>query len=408
MQYSKKQFYDSNDISYLPNVGAKILSLLNGVKQTVPNFAKIHNLDEGLLLDVVQGLKGPTAEIRTAIDTHGPLRVGDLYPRGYRNKFPVIDDTKDGVVICRAKDTKKTERNTYRGPEEWKALFYTYADTAMSKTSLFRPEWIKELFIWNKSNPESLPSWAFNHGHFEHQITYFIGPVNFHWISLDGSKHVYAMNTGDVNYITPFVPHAFTTRKEGEGLILAVTYGGAVASDKYQAQIQGIHPDEYIEALKMFLSSLPYTANVELLDVMEGVMIRSKHESDDIHMSRELISGIPFQSKTRAIEINLRCDDFHYGVCEMVCEMERWGYNLSDARFDLLYGCQSQAVYPGDSFFIKPGVDHSFCGRKEDCRVLVIDIIPDGDDPAGELALIRRYSGERGLRRVHTENTQWF
>ena len=37
------------------------------------------------------------------------------------------------------------------------------------------------------------------------------------------------MNTGDSNYITPFVPHSFTSRDpDNLGLIIAITYAGQV------------------------------------------------------------------------------------------------------------------------------------------------------------------------------------
>ena len=50
----------------------------------------------------------------------------------------------------------------------------------MSKLGPFKPEWIKELRNVNDSDPRN-PEIAYNNGHFLHQLTFFIGPVNFYW-----------------------------------------------------------------------------------------------------------------------------------------------------------------------------------------------------------------------------------
>src|SRR3989344_2183279 len=87
-----------------------------------------------------------------------------------------------------------------------------------------------------QQNPRGLAE-PWNNGHFMHQFTYFVGPVNFYYKGQDGEKKVAVMNTGDSMYITPFVPHTFATRKndEGElGLILALTYGNKLAGETQQ------------------------------------------------------------------------------------------------------------------------------------------------------------------------------
>lgn len=69
-----------------------------------------------------------------------------------------------------------------------------------------------------------------------HQFTYFFGEVNFYYRGKDGEKKVAVMNTGDTMYITPFVPHTFTTRvgAKENGLILALTYGNKLTGDVQQ------------------------------------------------------------------------------------------------------------------------------------------------------------------------------
>ncbi|CAK9005662.1 Methylphosphonate synthase, partial [Durusdinium trenchii] len=73
------------------------------------------------------------------------------------------------------------------------------------------------------------PDIQMNNGHLMMQTTLFIGPVDFYWKDRHGKVHRREMNTGDSNYISPFVPHSFTARKDApEAIIIAVTYGGAV------------------------------------------------------------------------------------------------------------------------------------------------------------------------------------
>ena len=121
----------------------------------------------------------------------------------------------------RANESNKSSRIMSRGGNP----YYLYKDTVMSKLSPFKPELITELQIVNNNNANNSDV-KFNNGHFLHQFTYFIGPVNFYYI-LNGKKNIAVMNTGDSMYISPYISHSFTTRKniKGElGKILAITY----------------------------------------------------------------------------------------------------------------------------------------------------------------------------------------
>jgi methylphosphonate synthase len=76
-----------------------------------------------------------------------------------------------------------------------------------------------------------------NNGHFLHQFTYFVGPVNFYYRGSDGAKQVAVMETGDSMYISPFVPHSFASRRnpDGElGVIMALTYGDKLGGETRQ------------------------------------------------------------------------------------------------------------------------------------------------------------------------------
>jgi len=272
----KTKFKDNEGRPFADNVGPIIQGLLNGVKQTTETFASKYDIDLENLNAVIKGEKGPTEDILEAINKHSPIRIRDLYDLSIRDQFPVRDDTKDGVIVFDAKQRDATIRTLSRGPKEGKQVpFYDYGDTAMSTTSLFRPEWIQELYS-NDGENSDFHDWAFNKGHFEHQMTFFIGTVNFHWRDTEGKKYVQKMNTGDMNYNTPFVPHTFTTREEGNGLILAVTFGGAIATEEFQATIKSMDYGEYLARIKEEVPKLEKGLATEKLN---GVMINRHSDS---------------------------------------------------------------------------------------------------------------------------------
>lgn len=299
-----EQFAVPVDAEYVKNYGHVLRNLLNGVKQDASSFAQIHGLDAQYLEEVMNGKKPLTQEIIKAIMNHSPLNVHLLFDPKHRSRIPVHDDTIKGVVICRHKQTMDTKRTFNRGHQ--KVPYYDYGDTAMSRTSPFRPEWIKELYVHDGEDP-NVPDWAFNKGHFEFQMTYFIGHVNFHWIDNDGKMHVRQMNTGDINYITPFVPHTFSTRKEGEGLILAVTYGGAISAEDVQSGIQSLSLQNFLAQIK---DKLPQPKEHLPTDELGGVIVRRNSDSalknEDHYSIKILMDSIPYQPYTRALEYDIK------------------------------------------------------------------------------------------------------
>ena len=162
------------------------------------------------------------------IDFNLIQKAVDVWPINYNDFFHINDDTKNGYKICKNVQSNTSERIMYRNGKP----YYSYKDTVMSKVSAFRPEWIQQLVVVNNSNPDNKKV-KFNNGHFLHQFTYFIGPVNFYYI-VSKKKKVVEMNTGDSMYISPYIPHTFTTRKNSSkklGYILALTYTDKVDSE---------------------------------------------------------------------------------------------------------------------------------------------------------------------------------
>ena len=202
------------------------------------NFRAILNDLKRRPEDAAAELGVPLPEIERIIDGLAPLppalvaKATATWPVSARDFYLLNDDAPTGVRIYRAADSERSSRVMSRAGAD----YYEYRDTAMSSLAQFRPEWIKELCIVEDDDPENTAV-QWNNGHFLHQFTYFVGPVNFYYRGPDGSKQVAVMNTGDSMYISPFVPHSFASRRndEGElGIIMALTYGDKLGGETRQ------------------------------------------------------------------------------------------------------------------------------------------------------------------------------
>jgi uncharacterized RmlC-like cupin family protein len=207
---------------FLKAQGARILSELNDLKRTVDSCAEELDWDKAEIQRIILG-EAPAERTQSFIK-----RISTFYPIDSAELTLLEGDCMQGVKFMRVAQSRESARVFDRGNKHGeKTPYYEYRDTAMSCLSAFRPEWIKELRIVNDNNPEN-PDVAYNNGHFMHQVTFFVGPVNFYY-EVNGVKHCVEMMTGDSNYITPFWPHSFTSRSaQDEAYIIAVTFGGDV------------------------------------------------------------------------------------------------------------------------------------------------------------------------------------
>ena len=207
---------------HLQALGARILSEANDLKRTPEALARELNRDPATVRRVIAG----EADAETARSLLAAM--AETYPISLADLWVEADDTEDGVKVMRRADSDASsrvfERQDRTGAE---TPYYDYRDTAMSRLAPFKPEWIRPLRVVEDADPDN-PDVAYNNGHLMHQLTFFIGAVNFYW-RIDGRGYCAETNTGDSNYITPFVRHSFTSRDaQNPGLIIAVTYAGEV------------------------------------------------------------------------------------------------------------------------------------------------------------------------------------
>lgn len=207
---------------FLKRLGARILSEANDLKRTPEALAHDIGMDIGTVRSVIEGI-APADTARSVV-----VAMSEKYPISLASVSVEPDDTERGVRIMRAGESARSSRVFDRKDKNDETTpYYEYRDTAMSKLAPFKPEWIQPIRFVDDCEAAN-PDVAYNKGHLMHQCTFFIGEVNFYW-QIDGEYHAAEMNTGDSNYITPFVPHSFTSRNSNRpGLIIAVTYSGQV------------------------------------------------------------------------------------------------------------------------------------------------------------------------------------
>ena len=201
-------------------MGNNFLGILNDIKRRPSDAAKELEISKEEIENIINGKSRLSSEIIS--------KATKIWPVNARDFYVMHDDCPSGLKIMRCEDSLKSSRIMNRSGK----LYYEYRDTAMSSVGPFRPEWIEMLCVVDDNEPSNRQV-QWNNGHFMHQFTYFLGDVNFYYIGENGEKKVGVMNTGDSNYITPFIPHSFTTRKGAgkNGLILALTYGNNLSGD---------------------------------------------------------------------------------------------------------------------------------------------------------------------------------
>lgn len=141
----------------------------------------------------------------------------------------VAPKSEPPIKIFSGKNSKASSRIIQRKDID----YYEYRDTATTSISPIRPEWIRMLVDEPTCNPES-SGLSWNHGHALHQLTYFLGSVNFYW-ELGGQRFGQQMTAGDVAYIPSWVPHTFARPiASASSAIMAVTFRGAMTFEAVQ------------------------------------------------------------------------------------------------------------------------------------------------------------------------------
>ena len=282
--------------------GQNFLGILNDLKRRPDDAATELGISLEEITRIIDGEKILSQEIIEKAVKIWPLNVSDFYI--------IYDDTPTGVKLMSAEESKMSSRIMNRAGKP----YYEYRDTVMSSVAPFRPEWIMELCQVEDNNSENTDA-KWNNGHFMHQFTYFIGDVNFYYLDENDKKQVSIMKTGDSMYISPFVPHTFTSRnKQSNGLILALTYGNKLTGDVKQ-ELSGLSTEagsqfslDFSTKEKASAALLKFHREILSLPINE-VSIRTKIPTDTI-IDLENAKRLPTQDEiillARSYNVNSR------------------------------------------------------------------------------------------------------
>ena len=435
-------------------IGSNFLGILNDIKRRPSDAAKELKISTEEIENIINGKIKLSSKIIS--------KATEIWPVNARDFYIMHDDCPNGLKMMRSEDSIKSSRVMHRSGKP----YYEYRDTAMSSVGPFRPEWIEELCVVNNDQPNnSQVQW--NNGHFMHQFTYFIGDVNFYYIDENGEKKIAVMNTGDSNYITPFTPHSFATRKGAKknGLILALTYGNNLSGDSQHelssmgkkfgkefaldfsskenasASLIKFHRNNSsltlhelskrtnmdIEKLKGFENGkIPTYSEYTILAEHFNVNIRDLFSYDKI--SNKVIVRLHKNTKkwfypedtknyelvelantnslphSKALEINVLNENDK--TLDLKIGLHQYGYNISDTDVSISY--ESDDGLKAD--IIEPG--DSFYMKpfvahnfRGKGKLLILRISGKiTGEPQRELSLI----GKKNMQRVINESTQWF
>ena len=433
--------------------GQNFLGILNDLKRRPDDAATELGISLEEITRIIDGEKILSQEIIEKAVKIWPLNISDFYI--------IYDDTPTGVKLMSAEESKMSSRIMNRAGKP----YYEYRDTVMSSVAPFRPEWIMELCQVDDNNSENTDA-KWNNGHFMHQFTYFIGDVNFYYLDENDKKQVSIMKTGDSMYISPFVPHTFTSRnKQSNGLILALTYGNKLTGDVKQ-ELSGLSTEagsqfslDFSTKEKSSASLLKFHREILSLPINE-VSIRTKIPTDTI-IDLENAKRLPTQDEiillARSYNVNSRelmaDDKIEKVVVKPYNECKKWYYpenskiyefveltstpslpfskafeinvqNSDSLDYDFKVGLHqfiynvgenelllnweftgkkyTKLIQPGDSIYIKPFIKHNFRGNGKLVVLRIGGRIPG--DSQRELSLI----GRRNTKRAINETMQWF
>ena len=341
-------------------IGSNFLGILNDLKRRPEDAARELGVSSDIIKGIISGeIELPNSVVKQAVK---------IWPVSERDFYIINDDCITGVKIMRSEDSERSSRIMERANKP----YYEYRDTVSSRLAPFRPEWIMELCYVTDNDPNNLEI-QWNHGHFMHQFTYFIGEVNFYYKDSEGKKQVAIMNTGDSMYITPFTPHTFATRAGAEqnGLILALTFGNKILGDVKQelSAISSELGQEYaldFSSNKQVVSSLlkfhrdMSSIGIGELAIRTGIDEDSlkKFESSEIEPSKSEIVSI-----ANALNVNMRDlisnDQIENKVkVKFHKDCKEWAYPENDKRYEFTELANSKTLPYTKSFEINVHSDN--------------------------------------------------
>jgi uncharacterized RmlC-like cupin family protein len=307
-----------------------------------------------------------------------PVNIGDFINSNYHKS--------NSYKIMRVKDSKKTSRVMKRGGLN----YYEYRDTVMDRDSPFRPEWIREL-IYVKTNSPNEKNLMWNKGHLLHQLTYFVGKINFYYTDKNNKKHTAIMNTGDSMYIAPYVPHTFASReKKCEGHIIAVTF-----SDKISTNIQNEVAKLSKKKIKEIIFSKKIT-NYNKVTIKKFKLLKKNNLKTSIKFHELARNGIIPTTRF------LRADVLQNNTLNFLNNFHQYIYILSD-KAKLKIEKKLVKFKKGDTIYLKPFINYKI--PYKETKILIVQV----QSAFNKETIEQLYCiGSKNFSRLVKDNEQWF
>ena len=435
-------------------IGSNFLGILNDIKRRPSDAAKELEISEEEIENIINGKIGLSNEIVSKAIKVWPVNARDFYI--------MHDDCPSGLKIMRCEDSMKSSRVMHRGGKP----YYEYRDTAMSSVGPFRPEWIEELCVVDDNERDNKQvQWNNGHfmhqfTYFIGEVNfYYIDENSEKKVAIMNTG-----DSNYITPFTPH-SFATRSGAKKNGLILALTYGNNLSGDSQHElssigkklgkefaldfsskEIAGMSLIKFhrnnasltlhelskrtkmdIEKLKDFENGkIPTYSEYTTLAECLGVNVRDLLSYDEISSkvivqlhkntkkwfypedtkNYELVelansSSLPY---SKALEINIL--NQNDSTLDLKVGLHQYGYNIGDTDVSISYesedGLKDEMIKPGDSFYLKPFVEHNFRGK---AKLLVLRISGKiTGEPQRELSLI----GQKNITRVINESLRWF
>ena len=434
--------------------GRNFLGILNDIKRRPEDAAKELEVSLDEINSVLSGKKELSADI---VD-----KATKIWPVNARDFYVIHDDCPQGIKIMRSEESKQSSRIMERAGYS----YYEYRDTAMSKTAPFRPEWIMELCFVDDDDPKNkLVQWNNGHflhqfTYFIGEVNFYYidsdGGKKVAVMNTGDSMYI----TPFISH-----SFTSRNGAKQPGLILALTYGSKITGDtqqelstlsnlgqefaldfsttekatssliKYFREIASLSFDEIskrtdipthkiikFESGKIIpsnidLQNLAKALTVNLRDLLpndktENKVIVKHHDEGKkwfypnqtrVYEFVELANttALPF---SKSLEITINNTDNN--ELDLRTGLHQYVYNIGDNIITVNWVLDgqifSEEIYPNDSLYIKPFVEHNFRGEG---KLLVLRI---GGKTAGDSQRELSFIGKENTARAISETVQWF
>ena len=384
-----------------PNPSAIVLRLLNQVKHTAQSFANAYNLNFENLENFLDDNESDIQPILKSLINHPGIDIRVLFKPKVVEKINMITNRESNVVTMSAENSTLSARIFSRGPtKSSKSPFYKYFDTAVTPTSPLRPELIEQLKFFDGES--ELENCYFNNGHFEDQLTLYLGNVNLYWVERNRGQKIFRASRFSTSYKTPFIPHTFTSRTSAIGRILAVTYLGPIANPSFLALSQRHSLDELCNLLDNYQvseeSNQPLVATADIKSNFRNLSNKLR--------STPLLSDVPDQpsSTITLLQIPQESETSLHPKSN-----HQWFYNCSDVSIKVSWDLSSFEMTPNSSVAISPETLITVTNASDTQAEVACFSAKSGEgDSILQAKRVLKAAGPSAISRIQNETSQWF